>query len=51
MTHSPIIIFVGDRIIWGEQDYLVFVTARPDLKPELDAYLIEKGYEHLIVEE
>ena len=42
-------IFMAKRIIAGRNDYVTVVTARPDLKDGIDAYLIENGYGDLIV--
>lgn len=50
MTYSSAIVFLGQRIISGVSDYTFVVTNRPDLKVELDSYLTEKGYTHLIVQ-
>ena len=41
--------YLGMRIIAGAMNYSVIVPKYPQFKDGVDAYLIEKGYEHLIV--
>ena len=43
-------IYMGSRILSGALDYAYVVSKRPDLKEGIDAFLIEKGGEDLIVE-
>lgn len=43
-------IYMGSRILSGALDYAYVVSKRPDLKEGIDAFLIEKGREDLIVE-
>jgi hypothetical protein len=47
--YSSTIVFLGNRIISGRTTYTEIVTSRPDLKSELDRYLIEQGRSDLIV--
>jgi len=42
--------FMAKRIISGSRSYTEVVTARPDLKAGIDAYLTEVGRQDLIVE-
>jgi hypothetical protein len=42
-------IFMARRIIAGRNTYTEVVTARPDLKSDIDQYLIENGHPELIV--
>jgi hypothetical protein len=41
--------YLGTRIIAGALDYTFVVTRRPDLKTDVDAYLIAQGREDIIV--
>jgi len=41
-------VFMAKRIIAGRNTYIEVVTARPDLKSGIDAYLIENGHAELI---
>lgn len=41
-------IYMAERIIKGVYTYDYVIEKRPDLKEDIDAHLIEKGYEHLI---
>ena len=41
--------FMAQRIIDGRNEYIDVITARPDLKTGIDAYLILKGRKDLIV--
>lgn len=41
-------IYMATRIIDGIYTYDYVIDRRPDLQPGIDAYLIEKGYSHLI---
>ena len=41
--------YLGQRIIDGIYTYTYVVGKRPDLKDGIDAYLISKGHEDLIV--
>ena len=42
-------IFLAKRIIAGRNTYAEVVTARPDLKADIDQYLTENGHPELIV--
>jgi hypothetical protein len=42
--------YLAQRIIDGAYTYEYVITKRPDLKEGIDAYLISKGREDLIVE-
>jgi len=46
---SVIAIFMAKRIIAGRNTYTEVVTARPDLKADIDQYLTENGHLELIV--
>lgn len=41
--------YMGQRIIDGVYTYTFVITARPDLKRDIDAYLISKNRADLIV--
>lgn len=43
--------YMAERIIKGVYTYEYVIEKRPDLQEEIDAHLIEKGYEHLIPQE
>ena len=43
--------YMAERIIKGVYTYEYVIEKRPDLKEEIDAHLIEKGYAHLIPQE
>lgn len=40
--------YMADRIIRGVYTYDYVISKRPDLKEDIDAYLIEQGYQDLI---
>lgn len=40
--------YLAQRIIDGVYTYDYVISKRPDLKPGIDAYLIEHGHENLI---
>lgn len=40
----------GDMIIKGTYDYSYVVSKRPDLKAQIDDYLVDQNREDLIVE-
>ena len=42
--------FMAKKIIAGSKTYVEVITARPDLKAGIDAYLIETGHQDLITE-
>ena len=42
-------IYMANRIITGALDYEYVIERRPDLKEDIDAYLILKGKENLII--
>lgn len=44
-----IAIFMAKRIKDSKNTYTEVITARPDLKDDIDSWLIENGYESLIV--
>lgn len=44
-----IAIFMAKRIKDGKNSYTEVITARPDLKDDIDSWLTENGYESLIV--
>lgn len=44
-------IYMAERIIKGVYTYDYVIEKRPDLKDEIDAHLVEKGYEHLITKQ
>lgn len=50
MNYTVIEAFMAKKIIATPSKYTTIVTTRPDLKDGIDAYLIEQGYENLIVE-
>lgn len=43
-------IYMAQRIISGVYTYAFVISKRPDLKPGIDAYLIETGHQDLISE-
>lgn len=43
-----IVAYLGNKIISGELTYSYVTSKRPDLKVEIDEYLIQKGHENLI---
>lgn len=42
--------YLGQRIIDGAYTYDFVISKRPDLKADIDAYLISKGREDLITQ-
>lgn len=42
--------YLAQRIIDGALEYDYVISKRPDLKEGIDAYLIEKGREDLIIQ-
>jgi hypothetical protein len=42
--------YLGQRIIDGAYTYDFVISKRPDLKNDIDAYLIEKGRQDLITQ-
>jgi hypothetical protein len=42
-------VYLANRIIAGALDYTLVVTRRPDLKTDIDAFLITQGRADLIV--
>ena len=42
-------IFLAKRIIAGRNTYTEVVTARPDLKADIDQYLTDNGHPELII--
>lgn len=42
--------YLANRIIKGALDYTYVVTQRPDLKDEIDLFLLEHDREDLIIE-
>lgn len=43
-------IYMAKRIIEEVYTYTYVIGKRPDLKPGIDAYLVETGHQELIVE-
>ena len=46
---SVIAIFMAKRIIAGRNTYTEVVTARPDLKADIDQYLTDNSHPELII--
>lgn len=43
--------YLGQRIIDGKLEYVYVITKKPDLKQDIDTYIIEHGKLELIPEE
>jgi hypothetical protein len=48
MTYSPLVPYLVNQIILGALTYLQVVTKKPELKTQIDQYIIEKGLEDVI---
>jgi hypothetical protein len=42
--------YLGSRIIAGAYTYVYVISKRPDLKVDIDAYLVQEGRQDLITQ-